>query len=196
MAVQEQISSRITALSAARDTIREKLVEFGLAEEADKLSDCAEAIESISNQGAVTGTVKEGESYTIPAGYHNGSGTVTGVAGGGSYTLQTKTVTPSTTLQTVRPDSSYYGLSSVTVTAIPTKYKDVSGVTATAADVLAPKTIVDSTGAQRTGTIVNQGRLSETIDGMEEDTVTISPGYYSGGTVSLTSAIADALAEI
>lgn len=35
---------------------------------------------TMPNNGAVSGTVAPGESYTIPAGYHNGSGTVTGRA--------------------------------------------------------------------------------------------------------------------
>ena len=33
---------------------------------------------TMPNNGAVTQTVSAGQSYTIPAGYHNGSGTVTG----------------------------------------------------------------------------------------------------------------------
>ena len=49
---------------------------------------------TMKNNGAVTQALNCGGSYTIPEGYHNGSGTVTGVTGGGNYTLQSKEVTP------------------------------------------------------------------------------------------------------
>lgn len=101
---------------------------------------------TMPNRGAVTGsiTTKAGE-YTVPQGYHDGSGkvsiaateqaklipaniregiTVLGVEGtmSGSEDThpQAKTVTPSTTQQVITPDSPTYNvLSQVTVTAIP-----------------------------------------------------------------------------
>lgn len=98
------------------------------------------------NNGAVTGTITtKAQQYTIPAGYHDGSGkvsiatteqnkiiatnirqgvTILGVEGSmsGSENVhaQAKTVTPTTTAQTVLPDSPTYNyLSQVTVGAIP-----------------------------------------------------------------------------
>ncbi len=101
---------------------------------------------SMPNRGAVTGsiTTKAGK-YTIPNGYHDGSGycaissaeqskivaanirqgvTILGVQGSMSGSedvhAQAKTVTPATTAQTVLPDTPTYNyLTQVTVNAIP-----------------------------------------------------------------------------
>lgn len=96
------------------------------------------------NNGAVTGTIntKTGQ-YTIPIGYHDGSGKVgissteqakiiagniksgvqilgvTGTYSGEGATAQAKTVTPTTSQQVVTPDANYDYLSQVTVAAIP-----------------------------------------------------------------------------
>lgn len=53
---------------------------------------------------------------------------------------------------------------------------DVSGVTATASDVLAPKVFVDSTGAEQTGAIVTKTADDLTASGA---TVTVPTGYYA-----------------
>ena len=66
---------------------------------------------TMKNNGAVSASLNTGTtSYTIPAGYHNGSGKV-------SITTQTKTVNSSTSAQVVTPDSGKL-LSSVTVNAM------------------------------------------------------------------------------
>ena len=101
---------------------------------------------TMPNRGAVSGTISDKSTpYTIPQGYHDGSGTVSidstssaalvanniregveilGVTGtmSGSENMkpQSKTVTPSSTAQTILPDSPTYNcLSQVTVNAIP-----------------------------------------------------------------------------
>lgn len=114
---------------------------------------------TMPNNGAVTGTIStiDGE-YTIPQGYHDGSGkvsinateqskliaenirqgvTILGVegtmSGSEDVNAQFKTVTPSATAQTVTPDTGYNYLTQVTVNAIPYSESDNSdgGVTVT-----------------------------------------------------------------
>lgn len=174
-------ATEISRLTTARNTIRDKLIDLGMATSTSKLDALADAIDGISNRGAISATVQEGDTYTIPAGYHNGSGTVSGVAGGGNYTLQSKSITPTKSQQSVTPDSGYYGLSDVTVAAIPEAYQNVSSVTAAAGDVLANKIIVDATGASVTGTMTNNGTVNRTLDASTgNQSFTIPSGYHSG----------------
>ena len=110
---------------------------------------------TMANRGAVNGTIstKTGQ-YTVPQGYHDGSGkvsidateqaklvatnirqgiTILGVEGSMTGTedvsAQAKSVTPSTSQQVVTPDSPDYNyLSQVTVAAIPyTETDNASG---------------------------------------------------------------------
>ena len=179
------VATYISSIEADRNTIRNKLVELGMAASNDKLNKLADAIEGIVNQGAVSITVQEGDTYTIPKGYHNGNGTVSGVSGGGNYTLQAKTATPTKKQQNIAPDSGFYGLSGVTVNAIPEAYQDTSSVTAVAADVLTGKVIVTADGTVTSGEMVNNGAVSKTLD-VTTITYTIPKGYHSGsGKVNL-----------
>lgn len=181
-------STEITRIQTARNTIRTKLVELGLAQSTAKLDALATAVEGIDNRGAVNAQVQEGDTYTIPKGYHNGSGVVSGVAGGGNYNLQEKSVTPTKSQQSVTPDSGYYGLSGVTVAAIPSNYNDTSAVTAAAADVLANKVIVAADGSTVSGTMPANGAVTKTLDATTNNqSYTVPKGYHNGsGKVSIS----------
>lgn len=173
--------TEITRLQTARNTIRNWLVGLGLATATDKLDALATKAAAIKNQGAIDASVKEGESYTIPEGYHNGTGTVKGVAGGGNYQLQAKTITPTKQQQSAVPDQGYYGLSGVTVAAIPDNYQDVSSTTAEEDDVLANKIFVKADGSTGTGAMPDNGTVSKTLDastGNQE--YTVPAGKHSG----------------
>ena len=217
------IQTEITRLQNLRNTLRTKLVALGLVTSTANLDDCVTAVDGIANNGAVSKTLDVAtKSYDIPAGYHNGggkiqvvteekpataNGTITPTSGkvlskvvvnvDTTPTLQSKTVTPTKSAQTVAPDAGYDGLSGVTVNAIPSNYGDVSGVTAAAGDVLANKVFVDATGAEKAGTMANNGAVAATIDGLTTTSYTVPAGYHNGsGTVSLTNAIETALAAI
>ena len=179
--------TEITRLQNARNKIRTWLVGLGLATSTDKLDELATKATAIKNQGAVDANVKEGESYTIPAGYHNGSGTVKGVAGGGNYSLQTKSVTPTKEQQPISPDQGYYGLSAVTVGAIPENYQDVSATTAEEGDVRANKVFIKSDGTTATGTLTDNGAVSKVLDATADNqSYTVPAGIHNGkGAVSI-----------
>lgn len=177
------IETYISSIETSRNTIRAKLVELGMAASNDKLDKLATAIEGIVNQGAISVEIKEGTSYAIPAGYHNGSGTVkaiSDVAGDAeAYKTQKKTITPTKNQQPVNPDSGYYALESVTVLPIPEAYQDVSSVTATKDDVLTGKVFVTADGTVVTGAMANHGAIEENLD-VTTISYTIPKGYHNG----------------
>ena len=190
------IANEISRIQEARDTLRAKAVALGVGLSTDNLTQLATKYDGIVDRGTPNAEVKEGESVTLSAGYYHG-GSIKGVAGGGNYNLQSKTVTPTKSEQVVDNDAGYYGLDTVTVMPIPDIYQDVSSVTATDGDVLSLKVYVDSSGRVKTGTMPNNGAVAATIDGLTTTEYTVPAGYHSGsGKVSLTGDIEAALAAI
>ena len=107
---------------------------------------------TMANRGAVTGVIStKAQEYTIPQGFHDGSGkvsisateqakiiaeniregiTILGVegtmSGSEDMSAQAKTVTPTFSSQVIAPDTGYNCLSQVTVNAITVTYADNS----------------------------------------------------------------------
>ena len=183
------IATKIQRIETIRNRIRTKLVELGISAPIDKLEDLTDGIENIVNHGTIDQTLDSAtKTITIPTGFHSGTGKV-------SITLETKTVTPTKKQQKITPAAGKV-LSEVTVEPIPDAYQDVTPVTAGAADVLSGKKIVTETGEVVDGAIPVNGDVSATIDGLTTTSCTIPAGHTTGGTVSLTSDIEDALAAI
>lgn len=95
---------------------------------------------------------------------------------------QAKTATPTTATQTIKPDSSYSGLSQVTINPIPSNYITTSDANATASHILINKTAYVN-GSKITGSMPNNGATGGTIT-TQGGKYTIPAGYTSGGTVT------------
>lgn len=131
---------------------------------------------TMQNRGAVNVTLDtETTEYTVPVGFHNGSGKV-------SVSVETKTVTPTEEQQTITPSAGKV-LSGVTVNRIPVIYGNASGTSAIAANILSGKTAVGyDTNTQKavtlTGTMKNNNPETTTLGAGE--TYTIPQGYHGG----------------
>lgn len=116
------IKSEISRIEIARDKIRSKLVSFGLVQSTANIDECTIAIEGIADNGSVSAEVAGGQTYTIPSGYHNGKGTVTGTGGGGSKESPWDYKSPKEAFRNVTFPANYVG------TIDCTKYAEQYGI--------------------------------------------------------------------
>lgn len=91
---------------------------------------------------------------------HNALGElVVGTGDSSSIVTQNVTITPTKATQTVSAAPGYDAIGIVTVNAIPAEYADTTDATATAGDIVSPKTAYVN-GVKLTGTIVSGNALS------------------------------------
>jgi hypothetical protein len=134
----------------------------GNAQPADVLSgktftnDAGDQIGTMTNRGAINQTLtSQGQSYTVPAGYHNGSGKVTA------------NIT-NLTAANIK--------SGVAVGGVEGTF--TSDATATAAQILSGQTAYVN-GSKVTGSMANRGAVNETLTSQGQS-YTVPAGYHNG----------------
>ena len=163
----------------------------------------------MANQGAKTSTLNCGQSYTIPEGYHNGSGKITAnslasqtsATAAAGHILSGKTAwvngskvtgniasqgalsyTPSTSAQTASVSGKYM-TGNVTIGAIPSKYKDASGATISNNNqMLSGVKAIGANGTLYTGNIASMAGQTIT-PGTSAQTVSCSGKKMNGNIV-------------
>ena len=163
---------------------------------------------TMPDNSAVSKSLNAGESYTIPAGYHNGSGAVT------ANSLASQTSATATAAQILKGQTAYVSGNKITGTmtnngaktaslncdssyTIPAGYHNGSGkvtanslasqtsATAAAANILSGKTAYVS-GNKVTGTMPDNSAVSKSLNAGES--YTIPAGYHNGsGAVTANS---------
>lgn len=177
------VSTEVTRLQQARNAIRTKLYALGLVAATAKIDDCATAVEGIANNGAVTKTLSTSTtSYTIPKGYHNGSGKV-------SITTETKSATPGTAAQTITPTSGKV-LSSVTVAAMPTATQATPDISVSTAGLITASA-TQSAGYVAAGTKSATKQLTtqaaKTVTPSASSQTAVASGVYTTGAVTVAA---------
>lgn len=171
------------------------------------VSDYANVLVNVEG-GSVLGTktIAQNGTYSAEDDSLDGYSQVVVTVPTGSPSLQSKTITPSESQQTITPDSGYDGLSAVTVNAVSSTYvgsgidrNDSTDLTVSGATVTAPAgyyaeqaskavasgsatTPATSVTANPTLSVSASGLITATASATQSVTPTVSAGYVSSGT--------------
>lgn len=207
------IADNIERIADAAKMIRDRMATLGVAGHSDKINVVADKVKKISHN-IVDVKVGGGDVYKIPGGYYkDGESRVTGVgsmetSGGDDVwwspkmlsnttaqppslvypDLQEKTVTPSTSDQTIIPDEGYDGLGKVDVTAAALQEKTITpsetsqvvtpdtnyyGLSKVTADPI-PSTYKDTSDASATAADIVSGKTAYINGGKVTGTATLT----------------------
>ena len=175
--------------SKYKDTTNANAVASNVLIDKIFINSTGEVTGTMVNNGAVTKVLDAttgNQSYTVPTGYHNGSGTV-------NITLEEKTITPSESVQTATPSATKV-LSKVTVNAISSNYVGSNIPVRTSADLTASGSIITVPAgyysAQATKAVSSVIQATPTIivstAGLITATATQTAGYVAAGSKSAT----------
>ena len=140
----------------------------------------------LSNLGDATAAdVAEGKTFTSAAGLKV-TGTHVCSGGGATSTLQSKTVSPSTSQQTITPDSGYDGLSQVTVNAMPSG--KLNTPTVSSSGLITAQ--VGTSGYLASGTKVTKQlttQAAKTVTPTASEQTVVNSGVYTTGAVKVAA---------
>ena len=197
---ESTIAGNIERIEDSKIVIVHKLGQMvNLASDA-QIDDAAITLDSLTIVSTGSARIAQGQSYVVPEGYYNGTFSV--IADGQGHDLESKTIAwkieagateglDPTTQNVVTPSSGYYGLNSVTIPAIPSRFVDASivasSVYASAPDILQGKSVVGKDGLVIQGSMANQSSwdASDHTLSATATSVSVPAGYHSGSTVSL-----------
>lgn len=134
-------------------------------------------VSAIDDNGCVDAKIRTTQAGYMPNGYENTRKIqVAAVHNGGNYVPRE--------LEAVRIYAGYYLTGDIYLEPIPLNYKNIRGVTATAARVLSGSRFVAADGEEYEGTMANNGATAGTLDGLNSTSVSVPEGYTDGGEIT------------